>query len=156
MADKIILGGDEDPTIDEAVADATITPGDLIKRTSTGVIRHATAAGNAMQIFAINSASQNRGIDSDYVAAEIVPFVIAESGTVINARVAAAATAIAVGDFLESAGNGTLRKHVAQSVNEAGSASIYTIQVAAIVGIALEAIDNSGGGTAVRIRAEIR
>lgn len=153
-AKKIVLKATGAEQYGGALADATITPGDLIKRTATGVIRHATAAGNAMPMFAVNSADQNRGIDSDYASGEDVPFVIAQRGAQIYGVVAASAAAIAVGDYLESNGAGGLRKHTAQAVAEGGSAS-YSIQANGPIAIALEAVDNSGGGTKVRIRAEI-
>lgn len=154
MPKKIVLKGTGAEQYDGRLADATITPGDLVKRTSTGVIRHSTAAGNAMPMFAVNSADQNRGIDSDYAAGEDVPVVIAQRGCQIYALVAASAAAIVVGDYLESNGAGGLRKYTAQATNE-GGAGTYTIQVNGPIAIALEAVDNSGGGSKVRIRAEI-
>lgn len=153
-AKKIVLKATGAEMYDGAKADATITPGDLVKRSSTGVIRHATAGGNAMPMFAVNAADQNRGIDSDYASSEDVPVVIAARGTQIYGVVAASASAIAVGDFLESNGAGGLRKHTPQAVAESGSGS-YTIYANAPIAIALEAVDNSGGGTKVRIKAEI-
>lgn len=154
MAKKIVLKGTGAEQYDAAVGDAAITPGDLVKRTSTGVIRHATAAGNAMPQFAVNVADQNRGIDSDFAIGENVPFVIAQRGCQIYALLAASAVAIVVGDYLESNGAGGLRKHTPQAVAESGSAS-YSIQANGPIAIALEAVDNSAGGTKVRIRAEI-
>lgn len=152
MADTIVLKSTGSERYDDAVADATITPGDLLNITATGVIRHATAAGNAVPIFAVNASDQNKGIDDNYSAADMARFVIAQRGTVVNARVAASAAAIALGDYLESAGNGTVRKHTAQAINESGSATV-NIQANSVVAIATEAVDNSGGGTAVRIKA---
>lgn len=154
MPKKIVLKATGAEQYDGKLADATITPGDLVKRTATGVIRHATAGGNAMPMFAVNSADQNRGIDSDYAAGEDVPVVVAPRGSQIYALVAAAAAAIAVGDFVESAGNGTVRKHTPQAVDEGGSAEL-NVQAAPIIGIALEAVDNSGGASKARLRIEI-
>ena len=65
------------------------------------------------------------------------------------ALVAAAATAITKGALLESAGDGTLRL-----ITNFTDAEIDTIGGGAICR-ALEAVDNSGGGAAARIRAEI-
>lgn len=154
MAKKIVLKATGAEQYDGKLADATITPGDLVKRTATGVIRHATAAGNAMPMFAVDSADQNRGIDSDYASGEDVPVVIAQRGCLINALVAASASAISIGDLLESAGDGTLRKYTAQATNE-GGAGTYTIQVRGPIALATEAVDNSAGSGKVRIKAEI-
>jgi hypothetical protein len=133
----------------EGKANAAITPGDLVERMSTGNIRkHATAAGNAAPSFAIENEVIGKGIDDDYAANDNVYFVHLAPGSVVYARVAAAAAAIAIGDYLESAGNGTLRKASA-------SAATSEAQRAGIVARALEAVDNSGGGSAVRIKAEV-
>lgn len=154
MANKIVLKATGAEQYGGSPADATITPGDLIKRTSTGIIRHATAAGNAMPMFAVNAPDQNRGIDSDFASGEDVPWVIAPRGSQIYGVLAASAAAIVVGDYLESNGAGGLRKHTPQQVVETGSATT-NIQANAPIAIALEAVDNSAGGSKVRIRAEI-
>lgn len=110
MPKKILLGASGAEVYGGAAADATITPGDLIKTTATGVIRHATSGGDAEVMFADDAANQNRGIDSDYVTGEDTPFVIPGRGAIVNARLAAAAAAVVIGDRLGSAGDGTLRK----------------------------------------------
>lgn len=155
MPKKILLKESGAEVYGGAAADAIITPGDLIEVSATGVIRHATAGGNAETMFAVNAADQNRDIDSDYAAGEDVPFVVAGRGSVINARVAAAAAAIDVGDSLESAGDGTLRKHTPMAIDEGGSAEL-TVNLNAIVAVAIEAVDNSGGASPVRIKARVR
>ena len=74
-------------------------------------------------------------------------------GDIVYGWGAAAATAITNQALLESAGNGTVRLHTPQAVDEAGSATLNIVQNGAIFR-ALEAVDNSGGGTAVRIKME--
>jgi hypothetical protein len=131
----------------EAEAGGTITPGHLIAFNSTGkFVVHATALVKAAPIFAVENdvptTSQLAGtdpspsIDTNYVSGDFVQGEVCHPGVEINALVAAAAPAIAVGDLLESAGNGTLRK--------------FTTGI--VVGVALEALDNSGGGSAARLR----
>jgi len=110
MPKKIVLEATGAEKYGGAPADATITPGDLIEITSTGVKRNARAGDTAEAMFAVDAAEQNRGIDSDYVAGEDVPTVVAGKGAVINALLAANAPAVVVGDRLESKGDGTLRK----------------------------------------------
>jgi len=76
-------------------------------------------------------------------------YFVSEPGEEVHALVAAAAPAIAIGDALESAGDGTVRKVVAR-------AATTSAQTNSIIGIALEAVDNSGGGTPVRIVMEVQ
>lgn len=111
MANKILLGGHVDREYEEGKADAAITPGDLVKRTSpTSFIRHATAGGSAEPLFALNAADQNKGIDDDYAAGDAVAVVVAKRGDEILALLPAGAAAVAFGDQIESGGGGTVRK----------------------------------------------
>lgn len=136
-------------------AGGAITPGHLIKNSAAGVVVvHATAGGNALPMFALEREMTGDDKDVAYASNDTVLCLIPQPGSEINAILAAGASAIVVDDPLESAGDGTLRKHTppSQAVAESGSAS-YTIapKTKAIVAYATEAIDNSGGGTAVRI-----
>lgn len=110
MANKILLKGYDVPR-DGLAAGGTITPGDLLARTSaTAAVRHATAGGAALPLFAENAADRNKGIDDNYSSGDNFPALIPRRGDQVNGRVAAAAAAIAFGDALESAGDGTVRK----------------------------------------------
>jgi hypothetical protein len=151
----IILKGT--PLRKEGVASAAITPGHLVEFGGAEELQvHSTAGGNTRKAFAVEY-DPEKEIDTAYAAGEQVMYVTARTGDEIYALVAAAAAAIAKGDALESAGNGTVRKHTppSQAVNEGGTA-IYTIAQNhnAIVCFALEAIDNSAGASAVRIKVE--
>ncbi len=132
----------------EAAAIAAITPGDLIEFNSTGVRRHSVAAGNARKAFALEADYVGKGIDDNYAIGDRVLYKVYENGGEVYARVAAAATAITKGAALESAGDGTVRISTA-------AAATSNLQRDGIVGYALEAVDNSGGGSAVRIRVEV-
>jgi hypothetical protein len=163
----------------EAVAAAAVTPGHLIMLNSAGKYAvHNVAGGRTTPLFAVENELEGKEISDAYAAddqlfAEAVP-----SGAEIYALVAAAAAAIAVGDLLESAGDGTLRKAIDLTAaagtpvttgiiaDVGGSPSQATINngfatVAALVSFpgamfrALEAVDNSGGGTAARIKVEV-
>ena len=126
-----------------------IVPGDLVARNSSGdLIVHGTAAANAAKAFAIENTLAGKGIADAYVQDENVVYGVFNNGAEVYGRVAASAAAIVIGDFLESAGDGTVRK-VATSAATADTAR------SSIVGIALEAVDNSGGGSIVRIKLEV-
>src|SRR3990170_7472075 len=161
MAKTVVLKGD--PVRKEGVAAEAVTPGHLIEFVPSGadagkLRKHASAGQNAAHMFAVEEEFVGDDIDTAYAASDTVQYVAARPGDEVNALVAAAAAAIVKGNFLESAGNGTVRKHTvpSQAVNEGGTNS-YTITqyTRAVVGQALEAVDNSGGGTAGRIKGEV-
>jgi hypothetical protein len=138
----------------EAKADAAITPGMLLERTTTGVKKHAGAGLVAQRMFALEdlsvAPSSTATIDTDYDASDIVQIGIFPPGTEVYAWLNNGENA-AIGKFLESAGNGKLR--VLASDTSAG-----TIEVGSIVGVALEAVDMSGSSgvdPSGRIRIEV-
>lgn len=120
---------------EELVAAAAITPGHLVELNSDGKAQvHANAGLNALPMFAEEDDNQGNGIDVEYAADDPVRVWIPGRGDMVNAILADGQN-VAIGDFLESAGDGTLQKHVADS-----SGAISTNQ---IVGVALEALDLS-------------
>lgn len=130
----------------EATAGGAILPGHILYRSSaTAVVVHATADGPVRPLFAIENGQVGDGIDTAYASADTVPMIYASRGTEIYALLAAAAPAIVVNDPLGSAGDGTLKKITVGAGTLAG----------AVVGFALEAVDNSGGGSVARIRVEV-
>lgn len=130
----------------EALADAAMTPGHLLERTATGVKVHATSNGRAQKLFALENVADASGIDDAYAVGETARFLNARTGDKIYALVPAAAPAIVVGDGLASNGDGTLVK----VTDTAGVTPLDEI----VVAYAIEAVDNSGGGSAVRIQVE--
>lgn len=132
----------------EAAAVGAILPGDLLEFNSTGVRRHSVAADGARKAFAKEADYLGLGIDDAYAIGDRVLYGVFHSGEEVYARVAAGATAITKGAPLESAGDGTLR---IQSTD----AATDNTERNSVVAYALEDVDNSGGGTATRIRAEI-
>lgn len=136
------------PLRDEDVADAAITPGHLVEKTATGVAVHSTAAGNQNRMFAVERDFYGGGIDDAYATSDTVLLATCRNGDVVNALVAAAATAITRGAALESAGDGTVR--IAST-----DAATDDTQRESVVGYAEEAVDNSMGGSAVRILVRI-
>lgn len=137
----VLLVGKENAIVKELVAAGTITPGHLLAINSAGKYVVAPTAGlRGLMAFA-DMADYNGGdIDDNYVANDNVFAWIVGPGAEINGLVAAAAPAIAVGDYLTGAGDGTFKK---------------TVTAAEYVAQALTAVDNSAGGTPVRIQALI-
>lgn len=142
--------------IEEFVANATITPGMLVQIMSTGKVRaHASAGQNALPImFALEDELQGKGIDDDYSALDRVQVWVPGRGDVVYALLKNGEN-VAIGDALESAGDGTLQKHVADVDSSNDITTIYPLQ---IIGVATEAVDMSGssgvdpsGRIAVRI-----
>lgn len=141
-----ILGNSIRKELDAAAA---ITPGDLLELASaTTVQRHSTADGNAQKMFAVENDIFGKGIDDDYAANDRVLYGVFERGAEVYGRVAAGTAAITVGAALSSNADGTLKP-------VAASASTTQAQRDGIVAYALEAVDNSGGGSAVRIKVEV-
>lgn len=150
MAKVIALKGDF--MRKEAEASAAITPGHLVEFGGANELRvHATAGGNGRKAFALENDLIGDGIDDAYASGDTVQYGVFASGAEVNALVAAAATAITKGAPLESNGTGTLRLHTPANTTD----SDVDIKVGAIVAYALEAVDNSGGGAAVRIKVEV-
>ena len=176
----------------ELISAGVITPGHLLVRDGSGtVVVHATAGGRAAPIFAREDDLQGNDITVAYASGDLIQMLIFPPGGEVNALVAASAPAIVVGDFLESAGDGTLRVPVdeadlagtltgtndgalnditfnatwsdAQATEVDANFKEVQAKINAIlpagaqfpVAVALESVDNSGGGSAVRIRVEI-
>ena len=131
--------------IEEYAAASVITPGNLIELTSSGTVQnHSTEGGNALPMFALEDELHGRGIEDDYAAADKVQCWVAQPGEIVYARLADGES-VAPGDFLESAGGGTLKKHTATTLSSDPSETIYTKN---IVGVALESreLDSLSGG----------
>ena len=143
----ILLKGDG--LFKEALAGGAITPGHLIVRNSSNAFVVGPAATkNAYPMFALEDEAQGKDITDAYASGEIVNAVIPQTGSEIYALVAASAGAIVIGDELESAGDGTVRK--------AATTAVAQDNIRRIVARAIEAVDNSANAvSAVRIKIEI-
>lgn len=131
----------------ERLAGGTITPGHLVAvNTSDAAVVHPTAGGNARKAFAVENDLIGNGIGDNYSSGDTVQFEVFKSGDEVYALVPAGAQAIVIGDALESNGDGTLQKE--GSATATGDNDI-------VVGYALEAVDNSGGGAVARIKIEV-
>lgn len=147
----IILKGD--PIYKEKDAGGAITPGDLIQRSSDGDVDvHGTAGGNAAKLFAVENDIAGDGINDAYAAGEVCKFAAVYPGCEVYAWLADGENA-AIGSYLESNGDGTLK--VVDFVSD--SAGNETDRTASIVAVALEAVDLSASSNTAdgRIKVEI-
>jgi hypothetical protein len=109
----IILSGPAPTIVGDLVCSEALTPGHLVERVSSSGTKwrkHATAAGIAQAAFALNQPYLNKDLDTASAASDLVDVGIFTKGAVVNAILASGQT-IALNDFLESAGDGTLRKY---------------------------------------------
>jgi len=123
--------------INEYDAASAITPGMLIELTSAGKVQaHANAGQDAAPLFALEDELQGRDIDDAYSADDKVQCWSPVPGEEVLAILEDGEN-VAIGDFLESAGNGNVQKYTADTESSAFAGSTYTRQ---IVGQALEAL----------------
>lgn len=139
MAKRTIIAKGYVNIRDEKVANAAITPGHLVERMSTDKVKkHATAGGLVNALFAIEDAHQGKKITDDYSTSNVVQLWRPVPGEQVNGiAVGTSGTSIVIGDFLESAGDGTLRVIDPDSV-------AVTEFPNSIVGVALEAASADG------------
>ncbi len=150
----IVLKGQE--IRKEYTANAGITPGMLVEVMSTGNVRvHATDAGNAAKLFAMENDIVGKDIDGAYVANEKVQCASCHSGMEVYAWLSAGEN-VAINDLLDSAGDGRLDKHVAPTEATGTVMVPATINLDSVVCRSLETLDLSASGVATaRIKVEI-
>lgn len=134
---------------EEYAAAAAITPGMLIELASaTTVQAHSNSGQNALPMFAVENEWEGEGVNDAYATGDRVNCWIPGRGDIVWAILVDGEN-VSVGDFLESNGDGKLKKHVADVESfesaEPGSITVYPAQ---IVGQAIEAVDisDSSGG----------
>lgn len=138
----ILLKGAFRDNYDEGTAGGTITPGHLLKLSSTlTLVVHATSGGFGESLFAIEDALQGKLISDNYTSGNLVRYIKAQPGMELYCLLPAAAAAVTKGDYLISNGDGTL-------IKTTGTPS-------KIFATALETVNNSGGGTPARIKVRI-
>jgi hypothetical protein len=125
--------------VKERNAGGAITPGHCVVLGSGNTVTVQGAAAEGPMLVALEQDTLGKDIDTAYASGDRVPYAAAGPGDEFYCLVPAAASAIVVGDFLQFGAGGTLIKRTTTNPIRA---------------IALEAVDNSAGGTAVRIRAE--
>jgi hypothetical protein len=109
MAKKTIkLLGEPIQNEDDKAAEA-ITPGHLVTFDSSGnLIKHNVAGGFTQTAFALEREEMGDDIDVAYAINDTVKVGVFGPGTRVNALIASGQN-INKGDYVESAGNGTLR-----------------------------------------------
>ncbi len=133
----------------EAIASAAINPGHLVEFGGAQELRvHAGAGLNARKAFALENDLIGGGIGDAYALNQTVQYGVFPPGAEVYALLAAAATAVTIGLALESDGDGTLRLLTTDAATD-------DTQRDSVVAYALEAVDNSGGGSEARIRVEV-
>ena len=134
----------------EGVAGGTITPGMFLERTTTvdQVIVHNSAEENIQKLIAVEDELQGKGIDDDYLTGVNVLFEALVPGQEVNALVQDGTAAIVAGEFLQSDGAGMV-------IGVITAAATTELERVSTIGVALEAVDNSGGGAPVRIKVEV-
>lgn len=136
---------------EEYKADSAITPGHLVELLATGkVAPHGPADVNAFPMFAVEDELQGKGIDNAYAAGDQVQCWIPGRGDVVNAILKDGEN-VGVGDFLTSAGDGTLKQtDFASSATEPGLAVIGQVVKACDMS-GSSSLDPVGGRVQVRI-----
>lgn len=111
MARTIIVKGDPIQKEGTVLTANTLMPGHLIDidPTTGDLIPHGGAGLNAVPRFCVERSDVGDDADTAIPAGERANFVTARQGDEIYAKLAAAATAVTRGAFLESDGDGTLR-----------------------------------------------
>ena len=132
---------------DEKVAESTISHVVWVEITSADKVQaHSTAGGKAEKLFALEDYPQGNGLSDDYSALDTVLLLEASPGDKVYATLddASNVTAVVIGDFVESAGDGRLRKNE----DTTDTADEYP---GSIVGVALEAQSTAGGRFIIKV-----
>lgn len=109
----------------ERLAASAFNPGHLIELTSSDTFqKHSVAGGPAAPLVAVEYDITGNGIDTAYATGDRVFGQMLNAGDEFYGYVGAAALAITLGDRLESAGNGTLRKQVNDALFDIGTLAI--------------------------------
>ena len=141
-AKNTIVLDDRSNIRDEAQANAALYPGYLLEKLSTGKVRaHATAGGSWGGHVALEDALQGNGVDDAYAANDLVFVATFRKGDKANLVLADGET-IVIGDLVESAGDGTIRKLQGES------SAVQPEEPNSIVGEANEALDLSASSGA--------
>lgn len=128
----------------EALASVITKPGHLLVEDSNGKVKpHISSGQTAAKIFAVEDDLQGNSIDTSYAVGALVQYDHAQPGDEVWAFLKDGEN-VAIGDFLQSGGNGEL------IVYAAGSALVveYPGSIVAYAKEALDMSDSSGGDPA--------
>ena len=130
----------------EGVCTETMLPGHFVvsipsDNEQTGSLAFPATAGAVAQGIMREYDIEGQGVTDAYAANDIGLYAVMSKGSEVLARVAAGAAAIAAGAPLR--------------VQTDGTVLTATVGTHHVVATAMEAVDNSGGGTEVFIKVEI-
>ncbi len=124
--------------IEEMTSVGVITPGMLVEIDSAGEVQaHSSGGGDVIPMYALEDELQGKSIDDDFAADDKVQVWIPYRGDIIYALVADGED-IAIGDYLTSNGDGTLKE-------DTGSDTL--------VAQAIEAVTPSGADGRCQVRS---
>jgi len=122
-------------------AGAQVFPGELVEFSALNTVQpHGTAAVNAAPMFVHEDDFLGNDIDTAIASGDRVQVIACHAGMQVNAKIANTVN-VAVGDFLESAGDGTLRPLGTDAATD-------DTQRRSVVAQALEAVNNTSGADA--------
>jgi hypothetical protein len=130
----------------EKNAAAILYPGHLLERTSADEVQKHSASGGtcSLPMFAIEDENQGNGIDDVYASDARVVCWMPQRGDQAQAILADGEN-VAIGDYLESNGDGTLKKFTADSADSDDPFTGFDRQVVGQADEALNLSDSSGG-----------
>lgn len=111
MAEPRVITLKGAPYLDEdsKAGEAGILPGHLVEIDSAGVVvKHSTAGGDAARAWALERDEMGNGVNVAYEEDDVVKIGNFSTGMRVAARIESGL--VNAGDFLESAGDGTLTK----------------------------------------------
>lgn len=121
---------------EEYEAVAALSPGHLLMLTSANKVqKHNVASGNVLPMVAIEDALQGKDITEAYAAEDRVRVWIPQRGDIVKLRLKDGQNVV-IGDWVESAGDGTVQKWVVDSTGD--------YLTAQLIGQVVEAVDMSG------------
>lgn len=136
--ETILLKGS--PILKEAQASTAIMPGQLLSLTAEGhVAVQSTQGENCRRAFAHEDDLQGKTYLQPYAIGDRVRYAVYKSGEELQTTVKAGASAIVTGEALQADGSGGVEKHAD----------------GAIIGFALESIDNSSGTDSTNLIMEV-
>lgn len=122
----IVLRGTPEHDEQNSASVGTITPGMLIEINAGQWRPHATAGADATAVFALERDELGKDIDVNYAVGDFVKAGYFHQGDRVNALIASGQD-ISEGEYLESAGDGTLRAFAAGTiVGQAAEAIVAT------------------------------
>jgi hypothetical protein len=141
MGTRVVVIGPDKPVYNERTATEAITPGMLVNPVAAGTVEKndLTGDGNGTVEVAVENDIFGGGIDDDYAIGDTVISQILRPGCEFMGLLAASATAVVFDDYITLAAGGFVAKGTRANA----------------IGMAREAVDNSGGATPARLRVAV-